>query len=219
MFKGLFAFAIATAALRCVAAPVGFADSWMVMGEFGEDFKQLDAMYSPTARYAIAATVTRMENTDQGTRVNLAVLHYNRLLWRQNGPESQFNGYVSVGAGWGTETKRPNTAFQTRTDQAVAAIGAQIDYETRLIYLAGKTHYWKSSGFTVGYNSVQAGFAFYKTEWDETQPWIIAEISHMPGVSDEYDKTLYLRLVNKGFFVDVGIDDDRRAKLNFRYTF
>ena len=76
----------------------------------------------------------------------------------------------------------------------MAAIGAQIDYETRLIYLAGKTYYWKSSSFTVGYNSVQAGFAFYKTEWDETQPWLIAEISRMPGISDEYDKAIYLRL-------------------------
>ena len=41
----------------------------------------------------------------------------------------------------------------------------------------------------------------------------------MPGISDEYDKAIYLRLVNKAFFVDLGIDDDRRPKLNFRYTF
>ena len=145
---------------QCLAAPVGFADSWMVMGEVGREFKQLDAMYSPTARYSIAATITQMEEADQRTRVNLAVIHFNRLLWRHNGPESQFNGYLSVGAGLGAATKRSNASFQRDRDQAVAAIGAQVDYETRLIYLAGKTHYWKSSGFTVGYNSVQAGFAF-----------------------------------------------------------
>jgi len=68
------------------------------MGEFGREFKQLDAMFSPTARYSVAATVTQMENLDERTRVNLAVVHYNRLLWRRNGPESQFNGYLSVGA-------------------------------------------------------------------------------------------------------------------------
>jgi hypothetical protein len=215
MFKSLFAAAMAAVALRCVAAPVGFADSWMVMGEFAREFKQLDAMFSPTARYSIAGTVTQMENVDERTRVNLAVAHYNRLLWRRNGPESQFNGYLSVGVG----SSRSNAAFQSDRDQAVAAIGAQVDFETRLIYLAGKTHYWKSSDFTVGYNSVQAGFAFYKTEWDETQPWLIAEISRMPGISDEYDKAIYLRLINKGFFLDLGIDDDRRPKLNFRYTF
>ncbi len=185
------------------------------MGELGGEFKQLEAMFSPTARYAIAAMFTQMENIDQGTRVNLATINYNRLLWRHNGPESQFNGYLSVGAG----ASRSNAAFQSDSNQPVAAIGAQVDYETRLIYLAGKTYYWKSSGFTVGYNSVQAGFAFYKTEWDETQPWVIAEISRMPGINDEYDKAIYLRLVNKGFFVDVGIDDDRQLKLNFRYTF
>jgi hypothetical protein len=219
MPKNLFAASIAAAFAVVVtpglAAPVGFADSWMVMGELGREFKQLDAMFSPTARYSIAATLTQMENTDQGTRVNLAVVNYNRLLWRHNAPESQFNGYLSVGAG----ASRSNASFQSDTNQAVAAIGAQIDYETRLIYLAGKTYYWKSSNFTVGYNSVQAGFAFYKTEWDETQPWVIAQISRMPGISDEYDKAIYLRLVNKGFFVDIGIDDDRRPKLNFRYTF
>ena len=62
-----------------VAAPVGFADSWMVMGEFGREMKQLDAMFSPTARYSIAGTLTQMENTNERTRVNLAVAHYNRL--------------------------------------------------------------------------------------------------------------------------------------------
>ena len=215
MLKSAFAAAIASATMQCVAAPVGFADSWMVMGDFSREFKQLDAMYSPSARYSIAGTLTQMENVTEGTRVNLAVAHYNRLLWRRNGPESQFNGYLSVGAG----VSRSNGSFQSDQDQPVAALGGQIDYETRLIYLAGKTHYWKSSRFTVGYNSVQAGFAFYKTEWDQTQPWLIAEISRMPGISDAYDKAIYLRLVNKGFFVDVGIDDDRRPKLNFRYTF
>ena len=215
MLKSAFAAAIATATLQCVAAPVGFADSWMVMGDFSREFKQLDAMYSPSARYSIAGTLTEMENADEGTRVNLAVAHYNRLLWRHNGPESQFNGYLSIGAG----VSRSNGSFQSDQEQPVAALGAQIDYETRLIYVAGKTHYWKSSRFTVGYNSVQAGFAFYKTEWDETQPWVIAEISRMPGISDEYEKAIYLRLVNKGFFLDLGIDDDGRPKLNFRYTF
>jgi len=206
---------VVAASMPCVAAPVGFADSWMVMGEFGREMKQLDAMFSPTARYSIAGTLTQLENASERTRVNLAVAHFNRLLWRRNGPESQFNGYLSIGAG----ISRSNAAFHGDRDQPVAAIGAQVDYETRLIYVAGKTHYWKSSGFTVGYNNVQAGFAFYKTEWDETQPWLIAEISRMPGISDEYDKAIYLRLINKGFFVDLGIDDDRRPKLNFRYTF
>lgn len=215
MLKILCAVALAAVATQCLSAPVGFADSWMVMGEVGREFKQLDAMFSPTARYSIAGTLTQMEEADQRTRVNLAVVHYNRLLWRHNGPESQFNGYLSFGAG----TSRSNASFQSDKDQAVAAIGAQVDYETRLIYLAGKTHYWKSSRFTVGYNSVQAGFAFYKTEWDETQPWVIAEISRMPGISDDYDKAIYLRFINKGFFLDVGVDDDRRPKLNFRYTF
>lgn len=215
MVKLMCAAALATAAMRSVAAPVGFADSWMVMGEFGREFKQLDTMFSPTARYAIAATVTQMENNDRGKRVNLGVVHYNRLLWRQNGPESQFNGYLSLGAG----SSHTSASFRDDKDQPVAAIGAQLDYETRLIYLAGKTHYWKSSRFTVGYNAIQVGFAFYKTEWDQTQPWLIAEVSRMPGISDKYDKAIYLRLVNKAFFVDIGVDDDGRPKLNFRYTF
>ena len=215
MLKSLLAVAIAAAAHDCLAAPVGFSDSWMVMGEAAREFKQVDAMFSPTARYSIAATFTQMEDADRRTRVNLAVLHYNRLLWRRNLPEAQFNGYLTLGAG----TSRSNAAFQADRDQPVLSDGAQIDYETRRIYLAGKTHYWKSERFTVGYNSVHAGFSFYKTEWDETQPWFIVEVSRMPGITDDYDQAIYLRLVNKGFFADVGIDDDRRPRVNFRYTF
>ena len=215
MLKSLLAVAIAAAAHYCLAAPVGFSDSWMVMGEAAREFKQVDAMFSPTARYSIAARLTQMEDADRGTRVNLAVLHYNRLLWRRNLPESQFNGYLTLGAG----TSRSNAAFQADRSQPVLAAGLQVDYETRRITLAAKTHYWKSERFTVGSTVVQAGFSFYKTEWDQTQPWLVAEVSRMPGISDEYDKAIYLRLINKGFFVDVGIDDDRRPRLNFRYTF
>ncbi len=215
MLKSFFAAAIAAATLRCVAAPVGFADSWMVMGEFGREFKQLDAMYSPTARYSIAGTLTQMENTDEGTRVESGRRALQPLALAAQRPGVAIQR-LSIGR---RGLSRSNGSFQSDQDQPVAALGAQVDYETRLIYLAGKTHYWKSSRFTVGYNSVQAGFAFYKTEWDETQPWLIAEISRMPGISDEYDKAIYLRLVNKGFFLDLGIDDDRRPKLNFRYTF
>jgi len=215
MLRTLFAAGIAAAMLPCHSAPVGFADSWMLMGEFGREFKQLDLMFNPTARYSLSGTVTQLEETDRGTRVDLAVMHYNRLLWRHNFPEAQFNGYLTVGAG----TSRSNSAFQADRDQAVASAGAQLDYETRRIYLAARTHYWKAKGFTLGYNSFQAGFSFYKTDWDETQPWLIAEVSRMPGISDEYDRALFLRLINKGFFVEAGIDNDRRPKLNFRYTF
>lgn len=215
MFRSLWATAFAAVATSAVSAPVGFADSWMVMGEFGREFKQVDAMFSPTARYSIATTLTQMRDADRDARVTLAVLHYNRLLWRRNSPESQFNGYLTAGAG----TSRSNAVFQADAHQPVLAGGLQVDYETRRVYLAGKTHYWTSGRFTVGSNSVQAGFAFYKTEWDQTQPWLIAEVSRMPGITDDYDRTLYLRLINKSLFVDIGIDDDLRPKLNFRYTF
>ena len=215
MKQVVVASAFAAAAFSTYAAPVGFADSWMLMGEAGRDMQQLDLMFSPTARYSVAATLTRLREPDTDKQVTLAVAHYNRLLWRRNLPEAQFNGYVSIGVG-GSQS---SMAFQSDRHQAVAAAGAQIDYETRLIYLAGKLHYWKSEHFTVGYNSVQAGFAFYKTEWDQTQPWLIAEVSRMPGISGEYDKALYLRLVSKGLFVEAGIDDDRRPRLNFRYIF
>lgn len=215
MLRNVLATAVVLVAGPCLAAPVGFSDSWMAMGEVWREYKQLDVMFSPTARYSVAGTLTQMEDVDRGTRLDLAVLHYNRLLWRRNFPEAQFNGYLTVGAG----TSRSNPAFQADRDQPVLSGGVQVDYETRLIYLAGKTHYWKSEQFTVGFNSIQAGFAFYKTEWDETQPWLVAEVSRMPGINDAYDKAIYLRLINKGFFAEVGIDDDRRPRLNFRYTF
>ena len=185
------------------------------MGEASREFKQLDAMFSPTARYSLAGTLTQMENAERRTRVNLAVVHYNRLLWRHNQPESQFNGYLTLGVG----ASRSNAAFQADRDQPVLAAGVQVDYETRRIYLAAKSHYWKSEHFTVGYNNIQAGFSFYKTDWDQTQPWLIAEISRMPGMTDDYDKAVYLRLVNKAIFLDIGVDDDLRPRVNFRYTF
>ena len=112
MLKILCAVALGAVGTQCLSAPVGFADSWMVMGEVGREFKQLDTMFSPTARYSIAGTLTQMEEADQRTRVNLAVVHYNRLLWRHNGPGSQFNATV-VGAG----TSRSKRVSERREQQ------------------------------------------------------------------------------------------------------
>lgn len=67
MLKSLCATLLAVFSAPYLPAPVGFADSWMVMGEAGREFKQFDAMLSPTARYSIAATLTRMEDADRGT--------------------------------------------------------------------------------------------------------------------------------------------------------
>ncbi|HEU4621479.1 MAG TPA: hypothetical protein VFS42_04580 [Burkholderiaceae bacterium] len=204
-----------TVASPLFAAPVGFADSTMVMGEFSREFQQLDAMYSPTARYSLAATATHMRDPDEHRRLTLTTLHYNRLLWRSNSPQAQFNVYGTVGVGM----SYANEAFDRDREQPHVSAAAQVDYETRRIYVAGKAHWWKAERFIVGYHSLQAGFSFYPTAWDETQPWLIGEVSRMPGLSEDWSRAIYLRLINKGYFVEAGVDQDLRPRLNFRYTF
>lgn len=212
---GAGALAFALSAALAHANPVGFAGSWMTMGDVGREFQQLDTMYSPTARYSWAGTATRMRDPDRDTRVDLLVAHYNRLLYRHSTAGGQFNVYAAAGVGMAWS----NAAFQADREQGVVSLAGQVDYETRRIYLAAKTHVWRAERFTVANNTVQAGFSFYATEWDETQPWLIGEVGRMPGMTDDWQSAIYLRLVNKGFFVEAGIDQDRRPKLNFRYTF
>jgi hypothetical protein len=204
------------------AAPVGFADSVMTMGELSRDWKEADLMYSFTARDAIAAGVIDASiDSPHGTATyRIANAHYNRLLQRWNLPDAQANLYVLLGAG----AARGNFIDGTET---LLQPSVQFDYETRRVYFAVKGHLYKGESFTGNMRSMSAGFSFYATEYDQIQPWLIVEARRMGGAFKSTDVdteiTPYLRLIHKRLFVEAGLTldrpSDKQFRLNFRYTF
>jgi hypothetical protein len=78
---------------------------------------------------------------------------------------------------------------------------------------------YRATGINHDYCAVRAGFSFYETDYDETQPWLIVEARRMRGLSDSTEITPMLRLINKRYFVEVGVNQMKQARFNFMYIF
>jgi hypothetical protein len=205
------------------AAPVGFKDSWMTMGELGRDWKEASVMYSFTHRDAVGLGGSNIRwQPALGSQRNLKQtdLHYNRLLARWNTEHSQTNIFVLAGvaAAQGNFFSGTQTLFQP---------GLQFDHETRRIYTALKWHGYYSPALSASRLSVSGGFSLYATEYDEWQPWLILEVDRMgagfrsQGANVEI--TPYVRFIHKTLFIEAGAPfksgKSEGLKVNFRYTF
>lgn len=108
--------------------------------------------------------------------------------------------------------------------QTVLMPGIQLDYETRRLYAAYRWHGTYSNALDYTRYSLSGGFSFYKTEYDEWQPWMILEASRKGGdLKDATEVTPYIRFIHKTLFIEAGAPfqkgKSQGLKVNFRYTF
>lgn len=194
------------------AAPMGFEDSWMAMGDVSETWREAWVNYAYTPRDALGAGYVQMKSDDKSKQRNLAEVNYTRLLHRWNLPQAQANVWLfgSVGRISGNDFSGSKTAY---------APGVQFDYETTRVYFAATSRLYRAEGIKHDFNSVRAGFSFYNAGYEDTQPWLIVEARRMRDLSDETEITPMLRLINKRYFVEVGANTRRQAKFSFMYVF
>jgi hypothetical protein len=194
------------------AAPMGFEESWMAMGDVSENWREVWVNYALTPRDAVGAGYLFMRSDDKAKERKLAEINYTRLLHRWNLPDAQANVWLfaSVGRMTGNDFSGSKTAY---------APGVQLDYETTRVYLAATSRLYRAEGIKHDFNSVRAGFSFYKTEYDETQPWLVVEVRRMQGLSDKLEITPMLRLINKNYFVEAGVNNSRQLRFNLMYIF
>jgi hypothetical protein len=97
--------------------------------------------------------------------------------------------------------------------------GLQFDYETTRFYFAVTERLYRARGVNHDYSSARIGFSFYEAEYDETQPWLILEARRMRDLSGKTEITPMLRLINKNYFIEAGINNSREPRFNFMYIF
>jgi hypothetical protein len=195
-----------------MAAPMGFKDSTMAMGDFSPGWREAWVNHALTARDAIGVGGLSMRSDDKTRRRTLAELTYTRLLKRWNMPHAQANVWLFAGLG-GIEG---NDFRGTRT---AVAPGLQLDYETTRFYLAGTARLYRARHLNHDYGAARVGFSFYETDYDQVQPWLVLEARRMRGLSDELEWTPMLRLIHKRFFVELGANQHRQARFNLMYIF
>ncbi len=112
-----------------------------------------------------------------------------------------------------------NEVNNDRFNRAVFTPGIQFDYETTRVYFQATHRLYRANDINHDFTSARAGFSFYESEYDSTQPWLILEARNMNGLSDKVEITPMLRLINKRFFVEAGINNASQPRFNFMYIF
>jgi hypothetical protein len=211
MRRALLAVAVTLLAGRVIAAPMGFKDSQMAMGDFNPNWREAWINHAVTARDAVGGGALWMRADDDRARTRtLGEATYTRLVARWNAERSQANLWFVGGAGGVRGSDFNGTRF-------LWAPGVQVDYETRRVYVAGFGRLYRARDLNHDYAAVRAGFSFYETEYDETQPWLVVEARRMRGLSSRTEVTPMLRFINKGWFIEAGVNQDRQARFNFMY--
>jgi len=194
------------------AAPMGFKESVMAMGDFSENWREAWVNYALTARDAVGAGGIRMRSDDKRKTRTLVDVNYTRLLKRWNLPHSQANVWLFAGAGEIRGNDFPGSRF-------VYTPGFQVDYETTRVYLAATARLYRATELNHDFGSVRVGFSFYEVDYQEVQPWLVLEARRMRGLSDKTEITPMLRLIHNRYFVELGVNNSRQARANFMYVF
>lgn len=194
------------------AAPMGFKDSWMSMGDFSKTYRELTANFALTPRDAIGVTSVYMQTNNYSQSQINNELTYTRLVKRWNMPEAQANIWFIGGVGETTGNYFSGT-------KATVSPGIQADYETTRLYASAYARVYVADGITNNIVSARTGFSFYEVNYDETQPWLILEARRMSMVSTQYEITPMMRLIHNRFFVEAGANLHGQPRLNFMYIF
>ena len=214
----LLSIVLASISSLAIAGPMGFKDSFMAMGDFNNNWRELFINYAITPRDAVGISATYMRSDDKNKTRTLEEIAYTRLIKRWNLPNSQANLWFigGIGALQGQDEQTPN---DDNFDNIMVTPGFQFDYETTRVYLAANHRLYRANDINHDFTSVRAGFSFYETEYDKTQPWFILEARNMNGLSEKIEITPMLRLINKSFFVEAGVNNSREPRFNFMYIF
>ncbi len=215
MRHAVLAVLVALLADGAQAAPMGFKDSQMAMGDFNPNWREAWINHAVTARDAFGGGALWMRADNDRSRTlgrtrTIGEATYTRLLARWNAEHSQANLWFAGGAGGVRGSDFSGTRF-------LWAPGVQADYETRRVYVAAFGRLYRARDLNHDYAAVRAGFSFYETEYNDTQPWLVVEARRMRGLSARTEVTPMLRLINKGWFIEAGVNQERQARFNFMY--
>jgi hypothetical protein len=199
-----------------LAGPMGFEGSWMTMGDIGPNWREVFANYAITPRDAVGGSYTYMRADGKSESGDLTELTYTRLLHRWNQPEAQANLWFVGGIG---NLRRSESGTDGHSNGLAASPGIQADYETTRMYFSAMHRLYRASNTNYDYSAVRAGFSFFEPHYEQTQPWLIVEARKMHDLSDRTEITPMVRLINRNFFVEAGVNNSVEPRFNFMLIF
>jgi len=214
----MFGFLFSVISQYANAGPMGFKDAYMIMGDFNNNWREAFINYAVTPRDAFGVSATYMRSDDKTRTRTLDEITYTKLFHRWNMPHAQANLWLIAGIGT-MQGENKQISSNNDFDSLMVTPGVQFDYETTRVYFQAAHRLYRASGINHDYSSLRVGASFYETDYDKTQPWLIVEARNMNGLSDKVEITPMLRLINKSFFVEAGLNNSAQPRFNFMYLF
>ena len=194
------------------AAPMSFKGSVTSMTSISEDYSNLESSYAITSKDSLG--LQAYQSKGSGYEIRSGELFHLRKLMRINAINSQTNLWLFTATGImnvkkGLQDK--NYSFLSPT--------LQFDYETKRVYGLISHKVLRAGHENFDTSKIEAGFSFYETGFNETQPWLILKAKNTNSIFNKIEYTSTLRLINKAIFMDAGITTDGNPSLHLMYTF
>ena len=188
--------------------PSSYEGGFDFMGSSHANHKSIELIYSPKFWLGTGLIMERRPKLWESASIQLGY-----LAKRWNLPAAQGNFYLLAGPGYGSKFDTSNN----KVTDLLYRVGLQADYETRRIYTFAKyieQRFFESNELINNRLELRAGYAPYLAEFTELNSWIILKAVF----TKELKEVTYIptaRLFYKNFLVDLGVDLDGGAQLNF----
>jgi len=194
------------------AAPMSFKDSITSMATVSKDYSSVESSYAITSKDSFG--IRAYESKGGGYQLRSGGVFHLRKLMRINTINSQTNLWLFTGAGAMNIKKNSK-----EKDHSYLSPTLQFDYETKRVYGLISHNVLRAGHENFDTSKIEAGFSFYETGYNETQPWLILKAKNTNSIFNKIEYTPTLRLINKAIFIDAGVTTDGDPSIHLMYTF
>ena len=197
-----------------VAKPIAFAHGTTVMLEYGgSTMQEAQVFYAPRYDLSLGGGHVRLASALDDRERDITYLRVNYLAKRWNMESAQANVFVWGGLGSARLSERAGREFAQNA-------GAQVDYETRRVYVSAKTDLQRSERFSHRVDTVQFGVAPYPHDYDRLATWFVVQgRRYTGGLYDGTEGALLLRLFKGNKWLDAGVTTDGELQAMFMVNF
>jgi hypothetical protein len=220
------------------ARPITFTDSTTVIADFREGaMADLQVFYVPQHNVSFGLGHVQLDDSGTGVKHSVSYARLNFLARRWNYERAQANIFVWGGVGgaylasWNLENGAPppehnhgeappgSSVIPSRLDTAWNA-GAQIDYETRRIYLSFKTDVFDSNLFWHRADTLQFGIAPYEHDANTLATWFVISGRNYAGDMHEGQELAFLlRFFRKNTWLEAGATTEGKIQAMAMFSF
>ena len=195
------------------ARPVSYPDGWTLNLRNDRIQNSALAHYTLDTEHAIGA---RLRYDRDGDFIFVGA-QLNRLIKRWNRPSSQANIYGRIALG---KVFDDASGPLKRDDDEALFLGVSGDWETRRYFASVTAEHWENGRFGEFSNfHARLGIAPYVANTGAIHTWLMVEGYNRPESRDKTGAIAIIRFFKGPALVELGIDDQGEALLNYIHRF